>query len=86
MEKLIKVHMKKHIFTDRKYEIVIEDVENLGSFLEVEYKQQSQNKNPIEIKSDIEKFIAGLGFQTSRSADGGKPEQLLQKMHGKLSD
>lgn len=82
LKELVKVNVQKYVFLNDKYEIVVEEVENLGSFLEVEAKALDDDKEPNSIKQEIEKFISELGLSVSRNFDGGKPELLLRKERG----
>lgn len=61
-----------------KYEIVFEDVKDLGYFLEVEYCSQDED-DVIEIKKDIQTFIDSLSLAVSKELNMGKPELFLRK-------
>jgi len=62
-----------------KYEIVFEDVKNLGLFLEVERLKVGDDENIEEIKKEIWKFIKNLNIKTSKELNAGKPELMLNK-------
>ena len=79
LETLVTVKMKKHLYMTSDLHIVIEEVEGLGNFLEVEARNVDAAQDPLKIKKEIEDFIGTLGLETSREFDGGKPELLLQK-------
>jgi len=76
LEVLTQVNVRKSYFEFKDYEIAIEEVERLGTFLEVEYKGPVFD-NHMSIKRDIESFVLSLPCVTSRDFDGGKPELML---------
>lgn len=78
-KKLVKLENIKYTFLNNKYEIVLEDVKNLGLFLEVEAINTPYG-NIKKIKSDILKFIKSLGIKTGLESNSGKPELLLKKL------
>lgn len=61
-----------------KYEIVFEDVKDLGYFLEVEYCSQDED-DVIKIKKDIQTFIDSLSLAVSKELNMGKLELFLRK-------
>lgn len=77
---LIKLEIEKHTFLSEKYEIVLEDVKNLGLFLEVEALSVSEEDSVAEIKSEIFKFIDSLKIKVSKELNAGKPELMLRKL------
>lgn len=74
----VTVNMQRHYFDTAEYQITLEEVENLGLFLEVEAK--SSDGDPVDIQHSIADFIASLGIQTE-PVTAGKPELLLRKQH-----
>jgi len=78
-EVLVEIENEKHTFLTDKYEIVFEDVKNLGLFLEVERLKVGDNENINEIKKEIWKFIKNLNIKTSQELNFGKPELMLNK-------
>ena len=66
MEILIKIENKKHTFTSNKYEIVLEDVKDLGLFMEVEYLNPPTDANVDHLKEEIRKFIKTLHIKNKR--------------------
>ena len=79
MEILVKIENKKYTFTSDKYEIVLEDVKDLGLFMEVEYLNPPTDANVDHLKEEIRKFIKTLHIKTSEELNAGKPELALKK-------
>ncbi|MDD4251482.1 MAG: class IV adenylate cyclase [Candidatus ainarchaeum sp.] len=77
-KKIIEINNTKYTFETEKYEIVVEDVLNLGLFLEVEIKKPSQERIKTQ-KDKIRKFIKTLGIKTGKELNKGKPELMIQK-------
>lgn len=80
LQPLIKVTNHIHIYTTDQYEINLEQVEDLGLFLEVEYKYPVPDDQVPTIKQQIQTFIDQLGLLTGPASNLGKPELLLQKI------
>ena len=77
LKELVRIDNNKHIFETEEFEIVLEEVKNLGLFLEVENKNL---KGTIkEIKNSILKFIKNLNFKFEEM-NQGKPELMLQEL------
>lgn len=76
LKELIRIDNEKMIFETKEFEIVLEDVKNLGLFLEVENKTLLGNVK--EIKSKILAFINCLDFKYEEMTQG-KPELMLRK-------
>lgn len=74
---LLKIHNHRTYFSYKDYEIVVENVENLGSFLEVEYKGYITEKDIAEKRNEILTFIRSLGLNTSHELNCGKPELYM---------
>lgn len=79
LQELVIVNNKKHTFETTEYEIVVEDVEGLGVFLEVEYIGNSEKTSVDEIKKRIIQFIKDLNHKVGDELNSGKPELLLKK-------
>lgn len=79
LKKLVIVDNKKYTFKTADYEIVLEEVENLGCFIEVEALVDDEKFSAEEIKRRIYGFIAGLGLNIGAELNSGKPEMLLNK-------
>lgn len=79
LKELITINSKKHLFTTDTYEIVFETIENLGNFIEVEFKSEEDFDNVLEIKEKIQEFIKNLGLNISEELNMGKPELMLRR-------
>jgi len=78
-KELVRIENTKHTFLSNKYEIVFEEVKNLGLFLEVEAININSKESVKKIKTDILKFIESLNIKTGPELNSGKPELLLKK-------
>jgi len=81
-KELVVVDNMKSKYVHSSFEVVLEDVRELGLFLEVEYKGNSK-KQVRTIKNDIYKFISALGLKFSE-CNMGKPEMLYRQMKNKV--
>lgn len=79
LKELIKIDNEKHTFVTDKYEIVLEDVRDLGLFLEIERLEVKDNEDVNEVKKEIQEFIYRLGIKVSKELNLGKPELMLKK-------
>lgn len=79
LEKLVEVNTTKHIFTDDKFEIVLEEVKGLGNFIEVEYRFVEDDANVHEAKNYIRKWLKTKSIATGPEMNAGKPELMLQR-------
>ena len=78
---LVEIYNTKYTYYTKKYEIVLEEVKNLGLFLEVERLKVKNNEDVNKIKKEIFDFIILLGIQIGEELNVGKPELMLkQKM------
>ena len=77
-KELIKIDNLKHTFEHNNYEIVFEEVKELGLFLEVEQIQVLDNESVEEIKEEIRQFINKLKLNVIE-INMGKPELMLKK-------
>lgn len=78
-KQLLVIDSKKHFYRFRNYEIVLEDVANLGIFLEVELKKEIDSSQVTLFKKEIMDFISSLGISVSQELNAGKPELYIQK-------
>lgn len=78
LKPLVEIKSEKFIFSNKDYEIILEDVKDLGLFLEVEKLIETEN-NIESIKEEILKFIQSLKIKTSEELNLGKPELILRK-------
>ena len=84
-KKLLTIDNNKSNYKTDKYEITIEEVKDLGNFMEVEYCT-NENVNIKEIKEEINNFIKDLGFKVSKELNIGKPEMMINKKNIKITD
>ena len=82
--KFIEIDNEKETYTFNDYEIVIENVKNLGIFMEVEFCT-SEDVDIKEVKIQIQKFIDDLNLNVSEELNMGKPEMYMKK-HNILID
>lgn len=73
------IHNKRRFYHYKDYEIVFEDVKDLGYFIEVEKMVSDDNKDPNKIKSEIRSFINNLGLTNVKELDLGKNQLMLRK-------
>lgn len=82
-KELIRIENIKSTYVNNKYEIVLEDVKNLGLFMEVERHNVDKKENIIKIKEEIWEWIKNLNIKVSLELTMGKPELMLRKMRGR---
>lgn len=80
LEELVRIDNEKHMFTTPNYEIVLEDVKNLGLFMEVEKLEEVPDDRVAETKVGIRKFLEGLNIELGEEQNAGKPELMLRKL------
>lgn len=78
-KKLLKLKIHKETFLTENYEIDLEDVENLGLFLEVERLNLNDSDDVVKVKKEIPQFIDDMGIKVSKELNFGKPELMLKK-------
>lgn len=78
LKKLLVIDNKKETYKYNDYEIVLEDVKELGLFMEVEYCTNEDIDIKI-IKKEIQEFINNLNLNVSEELNMGKPEMYLRK-------
>lgn len=79
LQELVRIDNEKHVFTTEDYEIVLEDVKDLGLYLEVEKRGHVDDANIEEAKQEIRSFIQSLGIVCGEEQNAGKPELMLRK-------
>ena len=81
-KELVTVKNTKHTVEIGEYEITLEEVENLGNFIEIEYKgQKDVDKNQVEsVKEEMRNFLRQKKVGFGDEMNAGKPELLLKKM------
>lgn len=85
LKKLLVINNRKTIYKSELYEIALEEVDNLGNFMEVEYCT-NEEVDVNEIKKEINKFIACLNLDVSKELNMGKPEMMLHKGLGIINE
>lgn len=78
-KELIKIENTKSTFVNEDYEIVLEDVKDLGIFMEVERHNVDDNEDIIEVKEEIWNWIKKLNIKVGLELTMGKPELMLRK-------
>jgi len=86
LKTLVEIDNTKHTYTTDKYEIVLEDVKNLGLFLEAERKNLKEKEGVVEVKKEIWEFIKSLEIKVSNELNLGKPELMLRKNREKKNN
>ncbi len=81
LRELITINNLKHAYKTSEYEIVFEEVKNLGQFLEVEKLDILENEDIDDVKEKIQNFINDLNLEVSSELNIGKPEMMLKKLH-----
>lgn len=81
--RLVVIDNMKHIFLNKEYEIVIEEVKDLGNFIEIEYIGSEifdtydavANKN-----TEMRAYLALNNIEVGAEMNAGKPELMLRKL------
>jgi adenylate cyclase, class 2 len=79
-EELIRIDNTKYTYMTPDYEIVLEDVKNLGLFLEVEKLEQVPDEKVTETKEEIRNLLKTLNIELGEEQNAGKPELILKKV------
>lgn len=79
LEVQVVVHNKRRFYHYKDYELILEEVEGLGMFLEVEKMAPESEQNVKKIKQEIREFIRQLGFKNPKELDYGKNQLMLRK-------
>lgn len=79
LKQQIVIHNKRRYYKYKNYEIVFEEVENLGLFIEVERIIEGDNKKCLQVKEEIREFINTLGLDNPRELDLGKNQLMLRE-------
>lgn len=75
---LVEIENEKHTFENEFYEIVLEDVKQLGLFMEVEVKCTHENTDVEAEKAVARQFVNNLGLHVEEELLAGKPELMLK--------
>lgn len=76
--KFIEINNRKETYLYNDYEIVLEDVKDLGTFMEVEYVT-NEDVDVNLVKRQIYDFIEKLNINVSKELNMGKPEMYMRK-------
>jgi len=79
LKELIRIDNEKHTFVSSDYEIVLEDVKDLGLFIEVEKLIQVSDDKVMETKEEIRLFLKNLDLLLGEEQNAGKPELMLKR-------
>jgi len=73
------MQIDRTIYKNKKYKIVLDKIENVGNFLEVESREDVKD---VEItKQNIRKFVSKMGLQVEEIVnDKGKPEIVAETL------
>lgn len=84
LKELVRIDNTKHTFKTSEYEIVLEEVKDLGLFMEVELLHQVEDSEVLSAKQKIQAFIDALGIHVGEELNAGKPELMLRKNRSPL--
>lgn len=76
---LVTVNKLRSVWTYKDYEISMDTVEDLGDFIEIEYKGNTENVVPAEITAQMETFLNDIGCGNLERDFKGYPYLLLEK-------
>jgi adenylate cyclase, class 2 len=76
---LITVNKERSAWHYGDYEIAFDEVEGLGSFVEIEWKGSEEGANPEEITAKMMNFLETLGCGKIERQWKGYPHQLLER-------
>ncbi len=79
---LVEIKNERHVFTEGNYEVVLEDVQGLGLFLEVEVMDVKDEEDIAEINKQVFSYIKSLGINIGEELNYSKPDLMLKKKHG----
>ncbi len=81
-EELVCIESIKYIYHSEDYELVIEDVKDLGNFIEVEYRTVDEiaAEEVVDIKKAIRELVQRIGVTVGAEMNAGKPELMLRKI------
>lgn len=80
-EELVVIRNTRKFYSTEKYEIVLEDIVDLGLFVEVEYKTTDDitDGDVSTIQQKIRNIIRDIGLVVGEELNAGKPELMLKK-------
>ncbi len=83
LKPLVEINNKKHTYLTEVYEIVFEEVENLGLFLEVERLNVQDSEKETKVRQEIIDFIKKKLDIKHEVLNIGKPQLMLKKLSAK---
>lgn len=81
LEPLIIVHNKRTVYKYKDYEIIFEEVENLGHLLEIEKLSTDENE-ALNVKEELRDFVRSLKLKNVKELNIGKNQYLLSQKLG----
>lgn len=79
LKPLIIIDNTKYIFLKNDFELVVEDVNDLGLFLEVEILDAKDDADISAERKRILEFVESLNLKIGEELNIGKPEMMLKK-------
>ncbi|KND49052.1 MAG: hypothetical protein AB200_01315 [Parcubacteria bacterium C7867-005] len=79
LKELVRIDNEKYIYTTPEYEIVLEDVKNLGLFMEVEKIGKVGDDEVASTKEEIRSLLKSLKIEFGPEQNAGKPELMLRR-------
>ncbi len=76
-EKIIVVDKVRKIYMDGDFEVSIDNIKNLGKFVEVEYKGSEKSVDCEKIKKSMSDYLKNIGCTNIRINNGGYPFMIL---------
>ncbi len=80
LKELVRIDNEKHTYMTDEYEIVLEDVKDLGLFMEIEKLKEVPDDKVSETKKEIREFIKSLSIDFGQEQNAGKPELMLRNI------
>lgn len=74
---IVTVDKKRQIYVYKAYEVSIDSVDNLGDFVEIEYKGEVNSKKPSDITQEMVDFLRKNGCGKILRNYSGYPHQIL---------
>ncbi len=75
---LVVVNNKRTVYYYQQYELCLEEVKNLGLFLEIECKNPG-SKSALAVRKEIFALMNSIGIKVSSEVQAGKAELLWKK-------
>lgn len=85
LKEMMTIKKIRQHYTNDNYEIYIENVEELGNFIEIE-KIVNDDIDIIKLKKEMKEFADTLNIKISDTLNTGKPEMMLRKLNIKIGN